>query len=88
VLKAGVHRLRVSEYESGALDLFGVLAGGDSNGGIFGDATFPPVGSTVRTRRNQAAINTGPAPSSAGAASTGVGSVTKRDPVGRSCAVR
>ena len=44
--------------QSGALDLFGVLAGRDRNGEIFGDATFSPTGSTARTQRNQAAINT------------------------------
>jgi hypothetical protein len=43
--------------QSGALDLFGVLAGRDRNGEIFGAATFLPTGSTARTRRNHAAIN-------------------------------
>ncbi len=43
VLKAGVHRLRVSDCESGALDLFGVLAGYDRNGEIFEAATISPI---------------------------------------------
>ncbi len=43
--------------QSGALDLFGVLAGQDRSGENFDVATFPPIGSTVRTRRNHAAIN-------------------------------
>lgn len=37
---------------------FGVLAEPDPNGEIFDAATFSPTGSTARTRRNQAAINT------------------------------
>ena len=59
---AGVHRRRVSSCELGTLDLFGVLAAQDRNGEIFADATFPPTGSTVRTRRDQAAINKAPRP--------------------------
>jgi hypothetical protein len=43
---------------SGALDLFGVLAGGDRNGEIFDAATFPPIASTARRQRSHAAINT------------------------------
>ncbi len=46
------------ELVLGALDLFGVLAEPDRNGEIFEAASFAPTGSTVRTRRNQAAINT------------------------------
>jgi len=57
VLKAGVHRLRVSSWYSGPSIFFGVLAEPYPNGEILEAASFAPTGSTVRTRRNQAAIN-------------------------------
>jgi len=44
VLKAGVHRLRVSDCESEALDLFRRPAGKDRNGTILGAATIRPIG--------------------------------------------
>ena len=58
MLKAGVHRLRVSSWYSGPSIFFGVLAEPYPNGEILEAASFAPTGSTVRTRRNQAAINT------------------------------
>ena len=57
MLKAGVHRLRVSSWYSGPSIFFGVLAEPYPNGEILEAASFAPTGSTVRTRRNQAAIN-------------------------------
>ena len=58
LLKAGVHRLRVSDGESEALDSFRRPADGDPNGTILGVATIRPSDLRVRTLRTQAAINT------------------------------
>ena len=57
MLNAGVRRRRVSSCYSGPSFFSVPVRTEDRNGEIFGVATFPPIGSTVRTRRDQAAVN-------------------------------